>query len=150
MISVSALKVLGFVAVGLAGAVLGYKHAQALYERDIAEIRANAEAAARELQANYRRLEDEKSNQLVKAWEERDRALSSIRDLSIERDRLRDEAGAARRRLSEARSASCKLEREQLARCADLLQRGGELAARGAELAERAAIDKDAVVKLAK
>lgn len=150
MISVTALKVFGFVAVGLAGAVLGYKHAQAQYERDIAEIRANAEAAARELEAKHRRRESEQADQIIKAWEERDRALSSIRDLSIERDRLRSEAAAARRRLSEARAASCKLEREQLASCADLLQRGGELASRGAELAERAAIDKDAVVKLAK
>lgn len=55
---------------------------------------------------------------------------------------------SARRRLSAARAGTCKPEREQLARCADLLERGTELVRRGVELSERTAIDKDAVVKI--
>ena len=55
---------------------------------------------------------------------------------------------SARRRLSGAAGGACDDERKQLARCADLVERGAELVRRGVELSERTAIDKDAVVKI--
>ena len=55
---------------------------------------------------------------------------------------------SARRRLSGAGPDSCKSEREQLARCAGLVERGAELVRRGVDLSERVAIDKDAIAKI--
>lgn len=78
----------------------------------------------------------------------RDAALARASDLSGDLDRVRREAAAARSRLSATGAGTCDAERKQLARCADLLERGTELVRRGVELSERTAIDKDAVVKI--
>lgn len=144
------LKVVGVVAAGVLVFTLGYQFAKALYERDIAEIRAQAEQAARDAETKYRSMEHEKTAEIIKAWEERDAALSSLRGLSAERDRLRDEAASARRRLSDVRADSCRSEREQLARSAELIERGGALVERCVGLSQKLAIDKDAIAKLAK
>ena len=85
----------------------------------------------------------------IKGWrQERDAALARIGVLAGDVGRVRKQAADARRRLSAARAGACKLEREQLARCAGLVERGAELVRRGVELSERTAIDKDAVVKI--
>lgn len=84
----------------------------------------------------------------LKRWEVRDAALARASDLSGDLDRVRREAVAARSRLSAVTAGSCGAEREQLARCAGLLERGTELVRRGVELSERVAIDKDAIAKI--
>lgn len=139
------LKALGVLGAGLACAVAGYQYAAALYGEDIAALREDYATRAQSLEIKYREKERTYAQSLVEAWEVRDAALARASDLSGDLDRVRLEADAARRRLSGAGPDSCKSEREQLARCADLLERGTELVRRGVELSERTAIDKDAM-----
>ena len=80
----------------------------------------------------------------------RDAALARIDDLGADLERVRKQAADAKRRLSAAAGGTCNAEREQLARCTDLVERGADLVRRGVELSERTAIDKDAVVHLTK
>ena len=135
--------------VALTAAFLGgYQYAAALYGEDIAALREDYATRAQALEAKYREKERTYAQRLVEAWEVRDAALARASDLSGDLDRVRREADAARRRLSAAAGGACKSEREQLARCADLLERGTELVRRGVELSERTAIDKDSVVQL--
>ena len=126
----------------------GYRYSAALYGADIAALREDYAARAQALEAKYREKERTYAQSLVDAWEVRDAALARASDLSGDLDRVRLEADAACRRLSAAAGGTCDAEREQLARCADLLGRGAELVRRGVELSERTAIDKDAVVKI--
>ena len=126
----------------------GYQFAAALYGEDIAALREDYAARAQSLEIKYREKERTYAQSLVEAWEVRDAALARASDLSGDLDRVRREAAAARSRLSAARAGACKLEREQLARCADLLERGTALVRRGVELSERVAIDKDAIAKI--
>ncbi len=126
----------------------GYRYAAALYEEDIADLRADYAARAQNLEVKYREKEKEQYKSLLAAWEERDKALSRIDDLASDFERVRREADAARSRLSSAAGSSCESERKQLARCASLVERGSELVRRGVELSERTAIDKDAVVRI--
>lgn len=128
----------------------GYQFAAALYGNDIAELRADYATRAQSLEVKYREKERGYAQSLVDAWEVRDAALARASDLSGDLDRVRLEADAARRRMSAARAAACRFEREQLARCTDLVERGADLVRRGVELSERTAIDKDAVVHLTK
>lgn len=137
--------------VALTAAFLGgYQFAAALYGEDIAELRADYATRAQSLEVKYREKERGYAQSLVDAWEVRDAALARADDLGADLERVRLEADAARRRMSAARAAACRSEREQLARCAGLLERGTELVRRGVELSERTAIDKDAVVHLTK
>ena len=137
--------------VALTAAFLGgYQYAAALYGEDIAALREDYAARAQSLEIKYREKERTYAQSLVDAWEVRDAALARASDLSGDLDRVRLEADAARRRLSGTTSDTCKLEREQLARCTDLVERGADLVRRGVELSERTAIDKDAVVHLTK
>lgn len=142
------LKVLGVLGAGLACAVAGYQFAAALYGQDIAELREDYATRARELEEQYREKESLANAKVRAAWEERDIALARANDLSDDVARVRLEADAARRRLSAVTAGSCDAERKQLARCADLLERGTELVRRGVELSERTAIDKDALTKI--
>ena len=145
------VQVLKGVAVLLASAaffIAGYQYAAALYGEDIAALREDYATRAQALEAKYREKERTYAQSLVEAWEVRDAALARASDLSGDLDRVRREAVAARSRLSAVTAGSCGAEREQLARCADLLERGTELVRRGVELSERTAIDKDAVVKI--
>ena len=142
------MKAAGSVAAGVGIFVAGYQYAAALYGQDIAELREDYATRAQALEAKYREKERTYAQSLVEAWEVRDAALARASDLSGDLDRVRREAAAARSRLSAARAGACKLEREQLARCADLLERGTALVRRGVELSERTAIDKDSVVQL--
>ena len=142
------MKAAGSVAAGVGIFVAGYQYAAALYGQDIAELREDYATRAQALEAKYREKERTYAQSLVEAWEVRDAALARASDLSGDLDRVRREAAAARSRLSAARAGACKLERERLARCAGLLERGTELVRRGVDLSERAAIDKDAVVKM--
>lgn len=140
----------------IAGAVLtvllafggGYRYAAALYGEDIAALREDYAEQARILEEKYRATEQKQTQALVAAWQERDAALARADRLSGDVERVRKQAADARRRLSAAGSDTCDAERKQLARCADLLERGTELVRRGVELSERTAIDKDAVVKI--
>ena len=133
---------------GLAAFAGGYQYAAALYGEDIAALREDYATRAQSLEIKYREKERTYAQSLVEAWEVRDAALARADDLSGDLDRVRLEADAARRRLSGAGPDSCKSCREQLARCAGLLERGTEWVRRGVELSERTAIDKDAVVKM--
>lgn len=142
------MKAAGSVAAVVGIFVAGYQYAAALYGQDIAELREDYATRAQALEAKYREKERTYAQSLVEAWEVRDAALARASDLSGDLDRVRREAVAARSRLSAARAGACKLEREQLARCADLLERGTELVRRGVELSERTAIDKDAIAMI--
>ena len=142
------MKAAGSVAAGVGIFVAGYQYAAALYGEDIAALREDYATRAQSLEIKYREKERTYAQSLVDAWEVRDAALARASDLSGDLDRVRLEADAARRRLSAVSAGSCESEREQLARCADLVERGAELVRRGVELSERTAIDKDSVVQL--
>lgn len=135
-------------AMGVALFVGGYRYAAAIYGEDIAELREDYASRAQQLEEKYREKERATAQSLVDAWEARDAALARASDLSGDLDRVRLEADAARRRLSAVTAGSCGAEREQLARCADLVERGAELVRRGVDLSERTAIDKDALTKI--
>lgn len=141
-------KLLAVLVLSAAFFVGGYQYAAALYGADIAALREDYATRAHALEVKYREKERTYAQSLVEAWEVRDAALARASDLSGDLDRVRREADAARRRLSAAAGGACKSEREQLARCADLVERGTELVRRGVELSERTAIDKDSVVQL--
>ena len=126
----------------------GYQYAAALYGEDIAALREDYATRAQSLEVKYREKERGYAQSLVDAWEARDKALVRADDLGADLERVRLEADAARRRLSAAAGGACKSEREQLARCAGLLERGAGLVRRGVELSERTAIDKDALTKI--
>lgn len=133
----------------VAGAfLLGYRLASYSYGQDIAELREDYAARAEALGVKHREKEQAQYRSLVEAWEERDAALARVDYLTGDVERVRKQAADARRRLSATGAGTCKLEREQLARCADLVERGAELVRRGVDLSERTAIDKDAVVKI--
>lgn len=142
------MKAAGSVAAGVGIFVAGYQYAAALYGQDIAELREDYATRAQALEAKYREKERTYAQSLVEAWEVRDAALARASDLSGDLDRVRKQAADARSRLSAASDAACDAEREQLARCAGLLERGTELVRRGVELSVRTAIDKEAVVKI--
>ena len=126
----------------------GYRYSAALYGADIAALREDYATRAQALEAKYREKERVQYQSLVEAWQARDEALSLVDALNGDIDRVRGEAAAAKRRLSANSAVACKSEREQLARCADLLERGTELVRRGVELSERTAIDKDAIAMI--
>lgn len=126
----------------------GYRYSAALYDADIAALREDYATRAQALEAKYREKERVQYQSLVEAWQARDEALSLVDALNGDIDRVRGEAAAAKRRLSANSAVACKSEREQLARCADLLERGTELVRRGVELSERTAIDKDAIAMI--
>ena len=137
--------------VALTAAFLGgYQFAAALYGEDLATLKEDYATRAQSLEAKYREKERTYAQSLVEAWEVRDAALARIDDLGADLERVRKQAADAKRRLSAAAGGTCNAEREQLARCAGLLERGTELVRRGVELSERTAIDKDAVVHLTK
>ena len=145
------VQVLKGVAVLLASAaffIAGYQYAAALYGEDIAALREDYAARAQSLEIKYREKERTYAQSLVDAWEARDKALARVDDLGADLERVRKQAADARSRLSASAGGTCDAERKQLARCADLLERGTELVRRGVELSERTAIDKDAVVKI--
>ena len=142
------MKAAGSVAAVVGIFVAGYQYAAALYGEDIAALREDYATRAQSLEIKYREKERTYAQSLVEAWEVRDAALARASDLSGDLDRVRREAAAARSRLSAVTAGSCGAEREQLARCADLVERGAELVRRGVDLSERTAIDKDAVVKI--
>lgn len=135
-------------AMGVALFVGGYRYAAAIYGEDIAELREDYASRAQQLEEKYREKERTYAQSLVDAWEARDRALARADDLGADLERVRKQAADARSRLSATGAGTCDAERKQLARCADLLERGTELVRRGVELSERTAIDKDAVVKI--
>lgn len=139
------LKALGVLGAGLACAVAGYQFAAALYGQDIAELREDYATRARELEEQYREKESLANAKVRAAWEARDKALARADDLGADLERVRKQAADARSRLSASAGGTCDAERKQLARCADLLERGTELVRRGVELSERTAIDKDAM-----
>ena len=143
------MKAAGSVAAGVGIFVAGYQYAAALYGEDIAALREDYATRAQSLEIKYREEERTYAQSLVEAWEVRDAALARASDLSGDLDRVRREADAARRRLSAASAGTCDAERKQLARCADLVERGAELVRRGVDLSERIAIDKDAVARIA-
>lgn len=141
-------KLLAVLVLSAAFFVTGYQYAAALYGEDIAELREDYATRAQQLEEKYREKERATAQSLVDAWEERDAALARVDDLTGDVERVRKQADAARRRLSAVTAGSCDAEREQLARCAGLVERGAELVRRGVDLSERVAIDKDAIAKI--
>ena len=139
---------LGYIALLAVAFFFGYKYASSVYGEQIAELREDYAMRAVELQEEYRAKERFAKDSMVAAWEQRDAAYARLRERGAELERVRGEADAAKRRLSSASAATCKSEREQLARSAELLGRCGCLLGRGVELSSRTAIDKDAVVKI--
>ena len=142
------MKAAGSVAAGVGIFVAGYQYAAALYGQDIAELREDYATRAQALEAKYREKERTYAQSLVEAWEVRDAALARASDLSGDLDRVRREAVAARSRLSAVTAGSCDAERKQLARSAELVERGAVLLQRCVRLSQRVTIDKDAVVKI--
>ena len=128
----------------------GYQFAAALYGEDLATLKEDYATRAQSLEVKYREKERTYAQSLVEAWEVRDAARARIDDLGADLERVRKQAADAKRRLSAAAGGTCNAEREQLARCTDLVERGADLVRRGVELSERTAIDKDAVVHLTK
>lgn len=128
----------------------GYQFAAALYGEDLATLKEDYATRAQSLEVKYREKERTYAQSLVEAWKVRDAALARIDDLGADLERVRKQAADAKRRLSAAAGGTCNAEREQLARCTDLVERGADLVRRGVELSERTAIDKDAVVHLTK
>ena len=139
------MKATGSVAAGVGIFVAGYQYAAALYGEDIAALREDYATRAQSLEIKYREKERTYAQSLVDAWEARDKALARVDDLGADLERVRKQAADARSRLSATGAGTCDAERKQLARCADLLERGTELVRRGVELSERTAIDKDAM-----
>lgn len=142
------MKAAGSVAAGVGIFVAGYQYAAALYGQDIAELREDYATRAQSLEVKYREKERGYAQSLVDAWEARDKALARADDLGADLERVRKQAADARSRLSASAGGTCDAERKQLARCADLLERGTELVRRGVELSERTAIDKDAIAMI--
>ena len=128
----------------------GYQFAAALYGEDLATLKEDYATRAQSLEVKYREKERTYAQSLVEAWEVRDAALARIDDLGADLERVRKQAADAKRRLSAAAGGTCNAEREQLARCTDLVERGADLVRRGVKLSERTAIDKDSVVRMTK
>lgn len=124
----------------------GYRYSAALYGADIAALREDYATRAQSLEVKYREKERGYAQSLVDAWEARDKALARVDDLGADLERVRKQSDAARRRLSAAAGGTSDAERKQLARSAELLERGSVLLDRCVRLSERLAIDKDAVV----
>lgn len=141
-------KTVGVLFAGVAIFTGGYQYAAALYGEDIAALREDYAARAQSLEVKYREKERGYAQSLVDAWKARDKALARVDDLGADLERVRKQAADARSRLSATGAGTCDAEREQLARCAGLLERGTELVRRGVELSERTAIDKDAIAKI--
>lgn len=141
-------KLLAVLVLSAAFFVTGYQYAAALYGEDIAALREDYASRSQALEEKYREKERVQHQSLVEAWEERDKALANVERLSDDVDRVRKQAADARSRLSASAGGTCDAERKQLARCADLLERGTELVRRGVDLSERVAIDKDALTKI--
>lgn len=139
---------IGYIALLAVAFFFGYKYASSVYGEQIAELREDYARRAVELQEEYRAKERFAKDSMVAAWEQRDAAYARLRERGAELERVRCEADAAKRRLSSAGAATCKSEREQIARSAELLERCGCLLERGVELSSRVAIDKDTIVKL--
>mgnify|MGYP001226773515 FL=1 len=146
--SVQVLKGVAVLAMSAAFFFAGYRYAAALYGEDIAALREDYAIRAQSLEVKYREKERGYAQSLVDAWEARDKALARADDLGADLERVRKQAADARRRLSAAAGGTFESEREQLARCAGLLERGTELVRRGVELSERTAIDKDAMAMI--
>lgn len=146
--SVQVLKGVAVLAMSAAFFFAGYRYAAALYGEDIAALREDYAIRAQSLEVKYREKERGYAQSLVDAWEARDKALARADDLGADLERVRKQAADARSRLSASAGGTCDAERKQLARCADLLERGTELVRRGVELSERTAIDKDAIAMI--
>lgn len=142
------MKAAGSVAAGVGIFVAGYQYAAALYGQDIAELREDYATRARELEEQYREKESLANAKVRAAWEARDKALARVDDLGADLERVRKQAADARSRLSATGAGTCDAERKQLARSAELVERGAVLLQRCVRLSQRVTIDKDAVVKI--
>lgn len=141
-------KMLAVLVLSAAFFVAGYQYAAALYTKDIEQMRRDYAERSQAMEEKYRATEQKQTQALVAAWQERDAALARADQLSGDVERVRKQAAEARRRLSATSSDTCKSERQQLARSAELLERGSDLLDRCVKLAERTSIDKDALVKI--
>lgn len=142
------MKAAGSVAAGVGIFVAGYQYAAALYGEDIAALREDYATRAQSLEVKYREKERGYAQSLVDAWEARDKALARADDLGADLERVRKQAADARSRLSASAGGTCDAERKQLARSAELVERGAVLLQRCVRLSQRVTIDKDAVVKI--
>lgn len=141
-------KTIGVFFAGVAFFTAGYQYAAALYGEDIAALREDYANRAYQLEEKHRAQEQIQYSSLVAAWEERDKALTRVDSLAVDVERVRKQADAYKRRLSEIADGPCKPCQLKLAECAGLLERGAGVAGRCADVAQRIAVDKDAVVKI--
>ena len=148
MLSSVGIKAVAAGGIATAAFFAGYEYAAALYGADIAALREDYATRTQAMEAKYREKERVQYQTLVEAWQARDEALSRVDALNGDIDRVRGEAAAAKRRLSANPAVACKSEREQLARCAGLLERGCGLLSRSVEISAKSAIDKDTVMKI--
>lgn len=146
--SIQVLKGVAVLVASAAFFVTGYQYAAALYKKDIEEMRREYAEQSRVMEEKYRATEQKQTQALVAAWQERDAALARADRLSGDVERVRKQAADAKRRLSAAGTDSRKSERQQLARSAELVERGSVLLDRCVRLAERTSIDKDALAKI--
>lgn len=146
--SIQVLKGVAVLVASAAVFIAGYQYAAALYEKDIEEMRRDYAERSQAMEEKHSAQEQKQTQALVAAWEERDAALARVDVLTGDIDRVRKQAADARRRLSAAGTDSRKSERQQLARSAELVERGSVLLDRCIKLAERTSIDKDALSKI--
>lgn len=141
-------KVVGAITVVVIAFASGYHYAASIKDAQIAKLKEDYAKNTVAIQEEYRAKERFALESMADAWDQRDAAYARLTDLTGDVRRLRDEASAARRRLSKATKDSCKSEREQLDRCTNLIVRGADLVQRGVNLSTKSAIDKDTLVKL--
>lgn len=138
-------------AVAIAAAALffsGYRFAAALYEADIADMKAQHALATKELTDEYRKKEQNQAKRLADAWDQLEKARDESVNLRADVNRVRKLADRYRARLSGAGADSCKPCKAELGKCVRLLSEGASLAGEGADLSVRIAADKDALAKI--
>lgn len=128
--------------------VSGYKYAAALYEADIADLKAQHALALKEKTDEYRAKEQSQAKQLANAWDNYEKARAESVSLRGDVDRVRDEADRYRAELSRANPDSCTHIRKRLARCVGLLEEGSSLSEEGASLSQRVSGKQEALARL--
>ena len=139
--------VIAVVALAIA-AGLGYTYASNEYRAEISAMVADYEQRKAETEKEFRTREKEFAEKLAQAWENFEQARAESVNLRDDVERVRDEAANLRRRLSEAAGSACAFEREQLARCSQLLEQGAEVVESCSRVAGDCALKRDALLNL--
>ena len=133
----------------------GYRFAAALYQSDLAELKAAHALALAEKQKENLANERKQMEALSQAWDDFEKAKADLAEsradsasLRIELERVRQLTERHRAGLSSASANPCKHFEERLDRCVGLLEEGAGLVAEGAELSQRVSSKHDAAVKI--